>query len=171
MLGMVMSKIKCHKCGQYHDWGKIEVVFKYPDVYFDIPEGERIQRIKKNNEICVIDDKDYFLRGLLPIKTNVDNKEEYRWGVWIKVDAGTYKRIYDSWDLENQEHLIGLKGYLANEIAFYEETEGKDVRIVLTGNKTRPKFYFTKDNRLIKIQSTKIDTKDLLDIYHFHFDD
>jgi hypothetical protein len=166
-----MSKVKCHKCGQYHDSHTIEVVFKYPDAYFDIPEEERSERVKKNDDICIIDEREYYIRGLLPIKTTLIKKKEYHWGVWVKVDADTYKIIYDNWDLENQDHITGLTGHLANDIKFYKRTLNKEVSILLTGNKTRPKFHFINDKRLISLQSEKIGNKDLIEMYHFHFVD
>ncbi len=88
-----MKKVKCHKCGQYHDWDAVEVVFKYPKKYFDIPEDERSHRVKMNDEICIIDGSAYYIRGLLPFMTTVDHKKKYCWGVWISVDEETYKVI------------------------------------------------------------------------------
>jgi hypothetical protein len=48
---MSTPKVKCLQCGQYHDWDKIEVICKFPDADFEIPEEERARRIKANNDL------------------------------------------------------------------------------------------------------------------------
>src|SRR6218665_3929581 len=164
-----MKKTKCHECGQYHDWDKIEVIFKFPDTYFDIPEDERNERVKANREICVIDEEHY-LRGVLPVPVSLKQKTFYRWGVWVKVDLKTFRVIYDNWEVEDQSHLKGLKGKLANEIRFYEKTLNKALRIQPISNKVRPHFYFSHDRRLMEIQDTTMKERDLMDIYHYHFE-
>src|SRR6186713_1962233 len=98
---MSKPKVKCLQCGQYHDWDTIEVICKFPDAYFDIPEEERAARIKANSDLCIIDEH-YYLRGVLPVPTNVKTKPFYHWGVWVKIDVETYRIIYDNWDVEVQ---------------------------------------------------------------------
>jgi hypothetical protein len=163
------SPVKCHECGQYHAWDSIEVIFNFPDAYLDIPEKERAARVKKNNEICIIDDTHYYLRGVLPIPSKVKGKQFYHWGVWIKIDPETYRIVYDNWDVEDQSHIKGLKGKLANEISYYGNTLDKAMRIQPISNKTRPHYYFTHDQRLKEIQNTKMTARDLMRIYHDHF--
>ena len=163
------SLLKCHQCGRYHDWNSIEVIFQFPDAYFDIPGEERVTRVKKNNEICIIDDEHYYLRGVLPVPSKVKGRQFYRWGVWIKIDLETYRIIYDNWDVEDQSHIKGLRGKLANEISYYGNTLNKAMRVQPMSKKTRPHYYFTHDPRLKEIQNTRLTARNLMHIYHYHF--
>jgi len=166
-----MSKatpVKCHECGQYHAWDAIEVIFEFPDAYFKIHEEERADRVQMNKEICIVDGV-HHIRGVVPVKTTLADKPVYHWGVWVKVEPEAFAVIYDNWDVEDQSHLT-LKGKLANEIRYYGNTRNKAIRIQPISNKTRPHFYFTRDQRLMEIQNKKVTARTLMSIFHYHFD-
>jgi hypothetical protein len=69
-----MTKVKCSKCGQYHDIYNAEISFKYPDAYGLLGKDERGTRTKIDDNFCKIDQSDYFVKALLRGDTGKGNR-------------------------------------------------------------------------------------------------
>ena len=72
---------RCSTCGELHD-GLRDIGMDYPDHYWDVPEEERPQRIGFTSDTCVIDDEDFFIRGVIEIPIH-DYPRNFGLGVWI----------------------------------------------------------------------------------------
>src|SRR5689334_4914053 len=88
---------QCRTCGAVHE-GMPDIGFQWPDPYFDVPESERSDRIWGSPDACVIDDEDFFIRGviLIPIR---DTEEQLGLGVWVsqkRENFETYMNNYDT---------------------------------------------------------------------------
>ncbi|MFY2822717.1 DUF2199 domain-containing protein [Ruegeria sp. MALMAid1280] len=56
--------------------------YDMPIEVFDIPESERPERVWLDPDVCVIDDKKFFVKGLLDIPIQ-GVKEPLSWGLWV----------------------------------------------------------------------------------------
>jgi hypothetical protein len=105
---------RCATCGQTHT-GLPDVGYRWPDPYFDVPEVERSKRITATSDACSIDNRDFFIRGVLfiPIK---DQLEAFGLGVWVSQKRENFQKYLENFDTAE----IGpFFGWLSNSIPFY----------------------------------------------------
>ena len=132
--------VECATCGKVHPLNESELTFKLPDVIFALSSEERAARCDIDPDVCALDRKIFFVRGLLPLA--VANRERsYNIGVWAEVSEDTFGRIYQLWDDPNQETEPRMPGALANKLPFHPDTLGLSISIQLTGPTSRPEFY------------------------------
>ena len=109
--------------------------YRWPDPYFGIPESERSRRIKATGDICSIDDKDFFVRGVImvPIKNSADT---FGVGVWVSQKRENFQLYLDNFDSAD----IGpFFGWLCNRISHYEQdTWALKTMVHFQGNNKRP---------------------------------
>jgi hypothetical protein len=106
---------RCATCGETHE-GLPDLGYRWPDPYFDVPEAERPLRIMGTSNTCSIDDRDFFIRGviLIPIKGQTDHLAI---GVWVSQKRENYQKYLDNFDTTD----IGpFFGWLSNSISFYK---------------------------------------------------
>ncbi|WP_082705023.1 DUF2199 domain-containing protein [Tritonibacter horizontis] len=56
--------------------------YDMPIEVMDIPEDERLERVWLDADICAIDDRQFFVKGLLDIPVQ-GVKEPLSWGLWV----------------------------------------------------------------------------------------
>jgi hypothetical protein len=107
---------RCHTCGDLHE-GLPDIGWDKPDHYWDVPEEERESRIKLTSDTCIIDNEDFFIRGLIEIHVH-DYKHNFGFGVWVSQKCEnfyTYLENFDSGDIGP------FFGWLCTRINYYEE--------------------------------------------------
>jgi hypothetical protein len=105
---------RCHTCGEVHD-DLPDMGIDYPDYYFGVPEEERDRRVKLTGDTCIIDDEEFFIRGLIEIPIR-DYSRTFGFGVWVsqkKENFYTYLENFDS------DQIGPFFGWLSNNISFY----------------------------------------------------
>jgi len=116
---MAPHRFKCSKCGEWHE-GFPDMGYSMPFYANEISEAERAKRVFLTSDLCVIDDKDFFVRCMLrlPIKgTDTD----FGWGVWSTLSEANfvrYQKHYDD-DMSGWEPMFG---YLSNRLPEYPDT-------------------------------------------------
>ncbi|WHX61396.1 DUF2199 domain-containing protein [Peribacillus frigoritolerans] len=56
---------QCKCCGNYHDELPLSYGSPVPDCYEEVPFEEQEKRIEMNEDMCIIDDEYFFIRGSL----------------------------------------------------------------------------------------------------------
>ena len=97
-----VTGFKCATCGMLHDHLPMEFGADAPSIYNTIPEDERDARCDLNEDLCMIDDEFFFIRGCLELPV-IDNDEPFIWGVWASLSKESVKRCYEIWDQEGRE--------------------------------------------------------------------
>ena len=71
----------CSCCGQTHE-GLPDLAFDRPSHAHDVPEEEQAERVRLDDDLCVVDETYYFIRGLIkiPIRGQV---ETLGIGAWV----------------------------------------------------------------------------------------
>ncbi|MCC3155613.1 DUF2199 domain-containing protein [Hymenobacter sp. 15J16-1T3B] len=125
----------CVCCGQVHD-GLPAIVADKPDLYFDIPEEEREQRVRLSADTCVIDDEHYFIRSVLAIPIR-GQAETLDFGVWVsqkKEHFEQYLAYPDSADIGP------FFGWFSTHIGLFAPTLNLKSMAHFQGGKLRPRI-------------------------------
>jgi len=125
---------QCKICGATHD-GLPDIGCQWPDPYFGIPVSERAQRIRSTTDTCVIDDEDYFVRGVILIPVHGES-ENFGLGVWVSQKRENFEAYLENFDSPS----IGpFFGWLSNRLSFYErDTWALKTMAIFQGNNQRP---------------------------------
>ena len=126
----------CRCCGKQYNTLQLDIAFKAPDYWFQMPEAEREQHGKLGPDACVIDE-DLFVRGCLEIPL-IDRDEHFVWGVWVSVSRESFIRILDLWDAEDLEDEPPKFGWLSNNISRYPDTLKLKTNLFLRNANRRP---------------------------------
>lgn len=111
----------CNACGQHHSHLPMEFGANAPTIYNSIPDAEREARCELTDDLCVIDDEFFFIRGCLELPV-VDNDAPFTWGVWASLSMESMQRCYEIWDQEGRETEPPLFGWLSTSLPLYPET-------------------------------------------------
>ena len=69
------------------DWA-----FDSPIYWEQIAESERPKRGFLNSDFCTIDERDFFVRGVLAIPI-IGTEESFMWGVWVTLSKPHFDRM------------------------------------------------------------------------------
>jgi hypothetical protein len=78
----------CANCGKWHDGLPLDWAFNAPTYWDQIPEAEREERGHGTPDLCSIDNRDFFVRGLIEIPI-VGFQEPSRWRAWSRLARKT----------------------------------------------------------------------------------
>src|SRR5277367_5414977 len=109
-------KYVCKTCGKEHD-ELPDIGADVPDNWYGFPADQRAVRVKLTADTCVIDDKEFYIRGVLqiPLKDDPGPPGYFGFGVWISQSAKNFQTYLDNFDTDT----IGpFFGWLCTRIAY-----------------------------------------------------
>jgi len=114
-------QFKCRTCDEIHH-GLPAWQFDAPIQVLAIPNAERGARVALTEDDCVIDGKEFYLKGLLELAVQ-GSPERFVWGVWLSVSPESYSRFATLFD--DPERLADEQffGWLCNELPNYPSTQ------------------------------------------------
>jgi len=93
----------CATCGEVHT-GIPTFGFKFPIQYLQVPEAERETRISLGSDDCVIDEKGFFVRGLIEIPVH-GYDDAFIWGAWVSLSEANYLKFVEYFDEDKRSHI------------------------------------------------------------------
>src|SRR6516225_4092162 len=105
---------RCSVCGKEHD-DLPDIGADKPDQWFGIPEKERKRRVKLTADTCVIDNEDYFIRGVVEIPIH-EQEEPFGFGVWVSQKRENFEKYLANFD---SDKIGPFFGWLCTRIAYY----------------------------------------------------
>lgn len=151
----MFRRVVCSSCGQTHRTDVLALSFRLPDPV--LPVWPRRRRFRLTSETVILDQRRYFIRGLLPLPVRPGDRT-YFIGAWAELSAEVFQRIMERWDHEAQSSAPAMPGELANALPFHANTLGLRLRLQLTGPNTRPDFTLVPvEHRLFAEQALGID--------------
>ncbi len=112
----------CKFCGKYHEELPMSYRSAVPDYFFDIPADEQESRVEMNDDLCIIDDKYFFIRGNIEIPV-IDTNQKFIWDVWVSSSEENFDKTNDFWeDPEREQKLDPMFGWLSSDIPCYPDT-------------------------------------------------
>lgn len=135
----------CKCCGKQYDTLSFAYALDQPDPWNEIPETERKQRAVLGSDGCVIDEKEFYLRGriLLPV---IGSDDPFIWGCWVSISPQSYGRVEELWKTEIREHEPPFPGSLASDISIYPKTFNLKCSVHLKNAGRRPSFELEPTN-------------------------
>lgn len=145
----------CSICGQTHgglvtDWG-----YTLPDEVWAIPEPERSEKARFNNDLCQFDGRS-FIRCVLNVPF-AEASGHFGWGAWAEVDGSTFERYLELYDEDGTAEAAHM-GKLANALPAYPGSLGTPVMIQFGDPTERPSLHSAPadESRLAREQRTGI---------------
>jgi|GEM_PF-932444 len=117
----------CSDCGKYHREIPMNYGAKSPTTYFNLTDREK-EKAELNQDICVIDEKRFFIKGQIKIK--VEGKDEpFSWSAWVEISKEDFEVEQENWDDENRFLTKPYSGTLDTPLNCYPNTLGLKVKI------------------------------------------
>lgn len=129
---------QCSHCGRDLGTHTLDIGFSLPDVVWALDKDERERRAKFNSDICVLDERRVFIRGIafVPI---LESERRFGWGFWAEVSGAVFKRYLELYKVDVRDEPVAA-GQLANTPAGYPTLEGHPVDIAFGPARERPKM-------------------------------
>jgi len=144
----------CGCCGRQFNTLPLDFACNAPDHWLQIPEPERQVRGKLDNDVCIIDGRDIFVRGCLEIPI-IGQEDKFVWGVWVSVSKKSFGRILDLWSAEAIENEPPRFGWLSNNIAVYPPTLNLKTHLHLRGGGSRPSIELEPTDHSLAIEQRR----------------
>jgi len=124
-----MNKIKgysCSCCGKYHDELPTSYGTLGPVYYEFAPPEEREQRFELSEDLCVMDNENFFIRGCVEIPI-IGTNEEFIWGAWVSLSEANFKKVQEHGN--NPESLEPMLGWFSTALPCYSDTVNLKAKI------------------------------------------
>jgi hypothetical protein len=149
-----MAAYRCGTCGMQHDELLMDMSYQRPADYFKIPEDERIKRIwmnaEANTDVCVIDNNEFYVRGILALPLR-DSQKEFRWGVWARIEVQDFKHYLELWETDDVAGEPPFRGLLSGGVRDYAGSDTLEVTVHLQQNGQRPRFFVVSEEHPLGI--------------------
>ena len=158
----------CSTCGESHD-DSPDIRMDKPDLWWSVPEDERESRVKLTPDTCVIDDEDFFIRGVIHIPIH-DHPNDFGFGVWVSQKRENFFKYVENFDTDK----IGpFFGWLCTGISFYtEDTTSLKTMAHFRGQGQRPSIELEETEHPLSIDQHRGITLDKAwQIVHFYMDE
>jgi hypothetical protein len=113
--------MKCPCCGKEVKPYEMDVAFSLPDAIYALPEAQRATRARTHSDLCSLDDRHYFIRGVVYVPI-LQLGILFGWGVWAEVSKGVFFRYQEIYD-EDASTEPPAAGVLANIPPGYRDIE------------------------------------------------
>lgn len=127
----------CSCCGAVFDTLPMDYATEGPANWFAVPEAERATRVRKDSDLCVIDGKEFYVRGCIEIPVHGCD-DTFVWGVWVSVSEESFRYILDKWTAEIPTDEPPRFGWLCNWIRGYPDPEEVRCHVHLRSGDLRP---------------------------------
>jgi hypothetical protein len=141
----------CHCCGKRFDELPLAMALDYPDPWLALPEADRESRAELSSDTCIIDGKEFYVRGCLEIPL-IDHDGIFNWLVWVSVSEKSYDRITDLWETDIRDSEPPFFGWLSNHIPIYPDTFALKTNLYLRNHGTRPTIDLEPTNHPLAIE-------------------
>jgi hypothetical protein len=113
---------QCCSCGKWHDDLPLHYGTEAPLPYFDVPEAERPTRCEINRDLCVIDDKHFFIVGNIEIPVIGLDGDCFSWDAWISQSKESFIRTFQMWENPDRTKEPPYFGWLCTKLQGYPDT-------------------------------------------------
>ena len=161
-------RFTCSTCGEVHH-GLPDVSFDAPIYYYQIPKDDRERLATLSSDLCVIENRDFFVRGVLEIPIR-GTAEAFGWGVWASLSQKHFERYVEIFEADPPPSGEGpWFGWLSNRLPNYPDTLNLKTRVHLLSGRRRPFIELEPtDHPLAVHQRAGIEMEALLKIIDEH---
>jgi hypothetical protein len=116
-----LLEYRCRSCGELHV-GLPAWHFATPVQALGIPREERRARVELTEDACIIDGREFYLKGLLHLSVH-GSDEPFTWGVWLSVSDESYRRCSALFGDTERKAGESFFGWLCNALPGYPDTQ------------------------------------------------
>ena len=158
---------RCSKCGEEHE-GLPDIGFDRPAAWFTVPDDERGARVKLDADTCIIDDQEFYIRGVIEIPIH-HHPATLGIGVWISQKKENFFAYLDNYD---SSEIGPYFGWLCSSVGYYEEeTQLLKTRAHFRGHGLRPCIELEPTNHQLAVdQREGISLSKAWEIVHYYID-
>jgi hypothetical protein len=132
----------CGICDQEHSGLPLDYAFGLPDEVFALGYLDRYRRTRSNEDLCTLDERRFFIRGVLSVPF-VESDQEFVWGLWVEVTRDHHD-LYLAGYYEDLSDNAPFLGQLANEIPGYGACLGLPLDVQFRSGNDRPTFHVAR---------------------------
>jgi len=132
---MNLKGYTCSCCGEYYDELPTSYGTAAPAYYEFAPPDEREKRFKLSEDLCVMDNEHYFIRGCVEIPI-IGTTEEFLWGVWVSLSKANYLKVNECWN--KSELLEPMIGWFSTALPCYPDTLNLKAKVHHRKDEFRP---------------------------------
>lgn len=144
-----ISGYTCSCCGEYHKKLPTSYGNPAPVYYYDAEPKERENRFELDEDLCIMDNEHFFIRGCLEIPI-IDTEEHLIWGVWVSLSKSNFKKTKELWD--KQELLEPMFGWLSTDLPCYPDTVNLKAMVHFRANGERPYIELEPTNHPLAVE-------------------
>jgi hypothetical protein len=144
------SGFGCSVCGERHVL-PLSYSVKAPMAAGAIAVEELDQRLVLTPDQCVIDGRDFYLRGriLVPV---IGLEEPFVWGVWAEVSPMNFVRTNELWSVEGREAELPFSGWLNSQLPMFGDTFNLEVNVQTQRVGQRPQFTVVNEDHPLAVE-------------------
>lgn len=116
-----MASWECNSCDEIHDTIQNSFAFDSPVYWGDRQRDSALEGCWIDDDYCVIDDRDRFIRAVLEIPV-IDSDEVFAFGIWASVSAESFVRERSMAQNPSRVEDPPYFGWLSNRIWQYPDT-------------------------------------------------
>ncbi len=154
-------EFKCSCCDEIHK-GIPTFGADYPITVLQIPLEERESRVDLGSDECVIDEKDFYIRGCIEIPVHGYN-EPFVWGTWVSVSEDSFLTFIKNYEEEKRSQIEPFFGWHCSDFIAYDEAcVSLKTRVHLRDNGIRPFIELEPTEHPLAVEQQKGISKDRL---------
>lgn len=108
-----------------------------PLSYYAVPKAERDRRCDLGSDDCVIDGKEFFVRGCLEVHVH-DHTDPFIWGVWVSLSKDSHAQWLSTFKVAKRSSVGPFFGWLNASLKPYPDTINLKTRVHLRDDGIRP---------------------------------
>jgi hypothetical protein len=164
---MEAFEFTCSCCGEVHQ-GIPSFGVDAPVYYYHVSEDNRDKRTFLSSDTCVIDDKDFFVKGCLEMPV-LGYGGIFSFNAWISLSEPNFFKFQDLLHVEEREHYEPMVGWFSTWIYPFEDTEKLIGRIHFRNNGIRPLIELQPtEHPLAMAQKNGIKKEQIQEIYEYY---
>lgn len=141
----------CNVCRERHEVLPLSYSVKAPLAVTAIPLDELEKRVVITPDQCVIDGKDFYLRGRIVVPV-IGLDEPFIWGVWAEISPKNFIRANDFWEMPGRETEPPFPGWLNTELFLFGNTINLEVSVQTQIVGRRPHFTVSDPDHPLAIE-------------------
>lgn len=112
--------MKCSHCNE--ELSEISYCFSSnaPFHYLILNENDQ-RKCEINNDLCVIESRDYFVRGNVEIPI-LGSENVFSWSVWSSLSEDNFYRTNELWNTVTRNQEPGYFGWFSTQLQVYPDT-------------------------------------------------
>jgi len=109
-----------------------------PDALLAVPPSERIERVRMNYDLAVLDGSHFFVRACMQVPI-IGTESHFVWGLWAEVSHADF----EDYCRTSEKNTVGgpYQGTLANGLPFYPDCLGIPVLVQPQPEDQRPLLF------------------------------